>query len=107
MEGLEKDNWQIQKPLFRFYAILNPVTLHCDASDSGLVSAILQGEQPIAYASRTLSPAEKIMRQSKRDVGNRFSCERFDTTYVGHNSITVQSGQRALEQICKNTLIGN
>ena len=41
-----------------FYDVHKPVTIQCDASQSGLGACILQQGKPIAYASRALSKAE-------------------------------------------------
>ena len=32
--------------------------LQCDASDMGLGACLIQGDQPVAYASRAMTPAE-------------------------------------------------
>ena len=45
-------------PVLRYYNLQEEVTLQCDASQSGLGAALLQNGQPLAYASRALTPAE-------------------------------------------------
>ena len=45
-------------PVLRYYNLQEEVTLQCDASQSGLGAALLQNGQPLAYASRALTPTE-------------------------------------------------
>ena len=45
-------------PVLRYYNLKEEVFLQCDASQSGLGAALMQGGQSVAYASRALSPAE-------------------------------------------------
>ena len=45
-------------PVLRYFNVKEGVTLQCDASQSGLGAALLQNGQPVAYASRALTPAE-------------------------------------------------
>ena len=42
----------------RYYNLKEEVTLQCDASQSGLGAVLTQNGQPVAYASRALTPAE-------------------------------------------------
>ena len=44
-------------PVLRYYN-LKDVTIQCDASHRGLGAALLQGGQPVAYASRALTDTE-------------------------------------------------
>ncbi|CAM1318828.1 Uncharacterised protein r2_g2698 [Pycnogonum litorale] len=45
-------------PVLKYYDVNSPVTIQCDASQSGLGATLLQQGQPVAFASRTLSLAE-------------------------------------------------
>ena len=55
-------------PVLRYYNLEEEVTLQCDASQSGLGTAILQNGQPIAYASRALTDAETRYAQIKKEL---------------------------------------
>ena len=46
-------------PVLCYYNLKEEVTLQCDVSKSGLGAALMQNGQPVAYASRALTPAEK------------------------------------------------
>ena len=54
-------------PMLRYYNTLDEVTLQCDASQSGLGVALLQNGQPVAYASRVLTPAETRYAQKEKN----------------------------------------
>ena len=45
-------------PVLRYYSLQDEVTLQCDASQHGLGAALMQGGQPVAYASRALTSPE-------------------------------------------------
>ena len=49
----------IQHPVLKFYNIEEEVTIQTDASEKGLGADLLQNGQPVAFASRTLSPTEQ------------------------------------------------
>ena len=49
----------IQHPVLKFYNLEEEVTLQTDASNKGLGAVLLQGGQPVAFASRTLSQTEQ------------------------------------------------
>ena len=55
------------------------VTLQCDASEYGLGATLLQGGQPVAFASRTLSRTERNYAQLEKEcLVIVFGWQRFD-----------------------------
>ena len=54
--------------VLHYYNLSDEVTLQCDASKSGLGAALLQNGQPIAYASRALTPAETRYAQIEKEL---------------------------------------
>ena len=48
-------------PILRYYNLQEEVTLQCDASQSGHGAALMQNGQPVAYASRALTPTENTL----------------------------------------------
>jgi len=60
----------IQHPVLKFYNIKEEVTIQTDANDKGLGAALLQSGQPVAFASRTLSPREELCNHCERVSGN-------------------------------------
>ena len=55
-------------PVLRYHALQDKVTLQCDASQHGLGAALLQKGQPVAYASRALTPAETRYAQIEKEL---------------------------------------
>ena len=49
----------VSAPVLKFYDMSDEVTVQSDASKNGLGATLLQGGQPVAFASRTLSKAEQ------------------------------------------------
>ena len=54
-------------PVLRYYNLREKVTIQCDASQHGLGAVLLQGEQPVAYASRALPLRKKTMHRLRRN----------------------------------------
>jgi len=61
-------------PVLAYFDVTKPVTISCDASQSGLDAVILQDSKPIAYTSRALRNTETRYAQIERVA---CSCIRF------------------------------
>ena len=72
-------------PVLRYYNLQEEVTLQCDASQSGLGATLMQNGQPVAYASRALTPTETRYAQIEKELlAIVFGCEHFEAyTYHG------------------------
>ena len=57
-----------ESPTLVFFKPGQPITLQNDASEYGLGSVLLQNGQPIAYASRSLKPAERNYAQIEKEM---------------------------------------
>ena len=87
-------------PVLRYYNLDEEVTPQCDASQSGLGAALLQNGQPVAYASRALTPAETRYAQiAKELLANVFACDRFHTYVYGRELVNVKTDHKPLEPI--------
>ncbi len=64
-------------PVLRYYNLKEEVTLQCDASQSGSGAALLQGGQPVAYASKELTPTETNAQIEKELLAIVFACGHF------------------------------
>ena len=74
------------------------VTLQCDASQSGLGAALPQNGQPVAYASRALTPTETSYAQIEKELlAIVFACEKFDAYIFGRDMVKVESDHKPLE----------
>ena len=87
-------------PVLRYYNLKEEVTLQCDASQSGLGAALLQNGQPVAFASRALTPAETRYAQIEKELlAIVFACEKFETYIYGRDLVTVETDHKPLESI--------
>ena len=66
-------------PVLCYYDVGEAVVLQCDASQSGLGAALMQGGQPVAYALRALSSAERHYAQIEKELlAIIFGCDHFE-----------------------------
>ena len=87
-------------PVLRCCNLQEEVTLQCDASQSGLGAALMQNGQPVAYASRALTPAETRYAQIEKELlAIVFACDRFDAYVFGRDLVNVETDHKPLEPI--------
>ena len=86
-------------PVLRYYNLKEDVTIQCDASQRGLDAALLQGGQPVAYASRALTDTEVNYAQIEELLAIVFACEKFDAYIFGRDCVRVQTDHKPLESI--------
>ena len=81
-----------------------PVKLSVDASQSGLGAVLLQEDQPIAYASKSLTECQKGYAQiGKETLAIVFGCERFNQ-YLYGKEIEAETDHKPLEAIFSKPL---
>lgn len=91
-------------PVLGYYDAKKELTLQVDASSTGLGAALIQGGQPIAYASKALTPTqEKYAQIEKELLAVVFGCAKFEEYIVGRN-ITIETDHKPLESIIKKPL---
>ena len=91
-------------PVLRYYNLKEDVTIQCDASQRGLDAALLQGGQPVAYASRALTDTEVNYAQIEELLAIVFACEKFDAYIFGRDCVRVQTDHKPLESIFRKEL---
>jgi hypothetical protein len=73
--------------------------IQVDASSRGLGAAILQGDKPIAFASKSLTPTEQRYANIERELlAVVFGCQRFHT-YIYGKPFSIESDHNPLEMI--------
>ena len=92
------------EPVLRFYDVTKQVTIQADASQSGLGACLLQGGQPVAYASRSLTSAEENYAQLEKELlAICFACSKFHQ-YVYGKETEVQTDHKPLVIIVKKPI---
>ena len=98
-------NLVCEAPVLKFYDVNREVTIESDVSLSGLGASLLQEGQPIAFASRALTPAESHYAQIEKELlFVVFACERCDTYLYGRDVVHVKTDHQPLEAIFKKDL---
>jgi len=88
-------------PVLAYYDPTKPITLQVDASKFGLGATLLQSGRPVAYASKSLTPAEVNYAQIEKEMyAILFGCQRFHQYIYGHQ-VTVESDHKPIESIMK------
>ena len=92
-------------PTLSFYDVEKPVTIQCDASQTGLGACLLQDQQPIAYASRAMSKAEKNYAQIEKELLSIvFAVQKFHQYIYGKDKVVIENDHKPLETIMKKTM---
>ena len=92
-------------PVLPYYSLEDEVTLWCDASKSGLGATLMQNGQPVAYASRALTPTEVQYAQIEKELlAMVFACTRFDSYIYGREQVNVETDHKPLESIALKPL---
>ena len=87
-------------PILRYYNLKEEVTLQCDASQSGLGAALIQNGQPVAFASRALTPMETQYAQIEKELlAIVYACDLFDAYIYGRDTVHVETDHKPLESI--------
>ena len=90
----------------KYYNVEEKVTLHCDASERGLGAALLQNGQPVAFASRTLSPAEQKYAQIEKEcLAITFGCQKFAQYVSRREKVNVETDHKPLQSVFKKSLL--
>ena len=88
----------------KLFEVDKPITIQADASSTGLEACLMQNDQPVAYASRSLTDCEtKYAQLEKELLAIVFAVEKFHQ-YIYGSEVTVQSDHKPLENIFKKSI---
>ena len=88
-----------EEPVLKYYDVIKPVTLSVDSSSTGLGAVLLQDNQPVAYASRALTPTQTRYAQIEKELlAIVFGCEKFHD-YIYGRQVNVETDHKPLETI--------
>lgn len=91
-------------PVLKLYDVNQDVKLQVDASSSALGAVLLQQEQPVAYASKSLTECQQRYSQLEKEaLAIKFGCEKFHE-YVWGKQPIVESDHKPLESIFQKPL---
>ena len=92
-------------PVLRYYSLNEPVVLSCDASQLGLGMVLLQGNRPVAYASKSLTQAEYAYSQIEKEMlAIVVACRKFHTYIYGRSDVTIETDHLPLIRIMDKPL---
>ena len=73
-----------EAPVLLYYDMSKPVTVQCDAIQSGLGAVLLQDGQPVCYASHALTDTESRYAQIEKELlAITWACDKFDQYLYG------------------------
>ena len=95
----------ISSPVLRYYSLNDPITVSCDASKHGLGAALLQNDDPVAYASKALTTTEQAYAQIEKELlAIVFATKKFHHLLYGRTDITIETDHLPLISIKEKPL---
>jgi len=92
-------------PVLRYYSITDPITISCDASQSGLGMVLFQKDRPVAYGSKSLTNAEYAYGQIEKELlAIVVACKKFHTYIYGRSDITIETDHLPLLRVLEKPL---
>ena len=86
--------------MLAFYDVKRPVKVSVDASQDGLGAVLIQGERPVAYASRSLTDCERRYAQIEKEMlAVVFGIEHFHYCVYGRK-VTVETDHKPSKSLC-------
>lgn len=94
-----------QAPVLAYYDVTKPVTIQCDASESGIGAALLQDGRPVTYSSRSMTKTEQRYAQIEKEMlAIVHSCTKFEQYIYGRPDIRVETDHKPLQTIFKKPI---
>ena len=92
-------------PVHCYYIVSKPITVPCNASQSGLGTVLLQNGQPVWYASHALTDAESRYAQIEKGlIPITWRCGNFDQYLYGWDKVTVETDHEPLKPVLQKAI---
>ena len=94
-----------QAPVLKYFDPAKPVKISVDASSKGMGAVLLQDEQPVAYASKTLTKSQQNYAQIEKEMlAIVFGCTRFHEYIFRLQNVEIETDHKPLEMILTKPL---
>ena len=92
-------------PTLSYFDPTKPTKISADASSHGMGAVLLQDDHPIAYASRSLTPAQKNYAQIEKEMlAIVFGCNKFHDHIYGLPTVSIETDHKPLESILRKPI---
>ena len=96
----------VNHPVLAYYDCKEEVTIQYGVSEKGIGATILQKGNPVAFASKTLTPTERIYAQTEKEcLAIVFACQRFSQYLSRREKITVESDHKLIQAFFKESIL--
>lgn len=91
-------------PVLRYFDVNEKIKLSVDASSMAIGVTLLQQNQPVAYATKAFTPAQRLFPQIEKEaLAVKFGCKKFHQFICGQD-IEIETDHKPLESISRKPL---
>ena len=91
--------------MLKYFDPQKEVTLSVDASSKGIGAVLFQEDQPVAYASKSLTTSQQNYAQIEKEMlAIVFGCAKFHDYIYGLPGVRVETDHKPLENILRKPL---
>ena len=92
-------------PVLKYFDLEKQTVLSVDASSKGVGAVLFQENQPVAYASKSLTACQQNYAQIEKEMlAIVFGCTKFHDYIYGLPDVNVETDHKPLESILKKSL---
>ena len=92
-------------PSLKYFDQSKPTTISVDASSKGMGAVLLQDDHPVAYASKSLTPAQQNYAQIEKEMlAIVFGCHKLQDYIYELPHVSVETDHKPLESILRKPI---